>query len=128
MVSEWQSVRRPPYQTDKTVHVHEKHFKHNKDGCTALGVRQWFCIAKPLGEWHYENWNTHTNQSSSHGISATEANCRLFLLSSRNIYLLKLKLVDNHMQLKNIQSSSQNISATQANCQLFLLRGSNIYS
>ena len=29
---------RPPYQTGKTVHVHAKHYKHNKDGSTAPGV------------------------------------------------------------------------------------------
>ena len=29
---------RPPYQTGKTVHVHAKHYKHNKDGRTATGV------------------------------------------------------------------------------------------
>ena len=29
---------RPPYQTDKTVHVHVKHYKHNEDGRTAPGV------------------------------------------------------------------------------------------
>ena len=29
---------RPPYQTDKTVHVHAKHYKHNEDGGTAQGV------------------------------------------------------------------------------------------
>ena len=29
---------RPPYQTGKTVHVHAKHYKHNKDGRTMLGV------------------------------------------------------------------------------------------
>ena len=29
---------RPPYQTGKTVHVHAKHYKHNKDGRTAPGV------------------------------------------------------------------------------------------
>ena len=29
---------RPPYQTGKTVHVHPKHYKHNKDGRTVLGV------------------------------------------------------------------------------------------
>ena len=29
---------RPPYQTGKTVHVHAKHYKHNEDGRTALGV------------------------------------------------------------------------------------------
>ena len=29
---------RPPYQTGKTVHVHAKHYKHNKDGHTAPGV------------------------------------------------------------------------------------------
>ena len=28
----------PPYQTSKTVHVHAKHYKHNEDGRTALGV------------------------------------------------------------------------------------------
>ena len=28
---------RPPYQTGKTVHVHAKHYKNNKDGCTAPG-------------------------------------------------------------------------------------------
>ena len=27
----------PPYKTDKTVHVHLKHYKH-KDGCKAQGV------------------------------------------------------------------------------------------
>ena len=27
-----------PYQTGKTAHVHAKHYKHNEDGCTALGV------------------------------------------------------------------------------------------
>ena len=51
---------RPPYQTGKTVHVHAKHYKHNEDRCTALCVRQWFPTAEPLGEWRYENWNTHT--------------------------------------------------------------------
>ena len=34
VVSEW----RPPYQTDKTVHVHAKHYKHDEDGRTAPGV------------------------------------------------------------------------------------------
>ena len=29
---------RPPYQTGKTVHVHAKHYKYNKGGCTAPGV------------------------------------------------------------------------------------------
>ena len=29
---------RPPYQTGKTVHVHAKHYIHNEDGRTALGV------------------------------------------------------------------------------------------
>ena len=29
---------RPPYQTGKTVHVHAKHYQHNKDGRTAPGV------------------------------------------------------------------------------------------
>ena len=29
---------RPPYKTDKTVHVHAKHYKHNEDGRTAPGV------------------------------------------------------------------------------------------
>ena len=29
---------RPPYQTGKTVHVHAKHYKHNKDRRTAPGV------------------------------------------------------------------------------------------
>ena len=29
---------RPPYQTNKTVHVHTKHYKHNEDGRTAPGV------------------------------------------------------------------------------------------
>ena len=29
---------RPPYQTDKTVHVHAKHYKHDEDGRTAPGV------------------------------------------------------------------------------------------
>ena len=28
----------PPYQTSKTVHVHEKPYKHNEDECTAPGV------------------------------------------------------------------------------------------
>ena len=28
---------RPPYQTDKTVHMHAKHYKH-EEGCTAPGV------------------------------------------------------------------------------------------
>ena len=51
---------RPPYQTGKTVHVHAKHYKHNKDGRMAPGV----CgnrTAEPLGESRYENWNTHTH-------------------------------------------------------------------
>ena len=29
---------RLPYQTGKTVHVHAKHYKHNKDGRMAPGV------------------------------------------------------------------------------------------
>ena len=49
---------RPPYQTSKTIHVHAKHYKHNKDGRTAPGV----CgTEQPLGERRYENWNTHTS-------------------------------------------------------------------
>ena len=28
----------PPYQSGKTVHVHAKHYKHNKDGRTVPGV------------------------------------------------------------------------------------------
>ena len=28
----------PPHQTGKTVHVHAKHYKHNKDRCTVPGV------------------------------------------------------------------------------------------
>ena len=28
----------PPYQTGKTVHMQAKHYKHNEDGRTALGV------------------------------------------------------------------------------------------
>ena len=28
----------PPYQTDNTVHAHAKHYKHNEDERTALGV------------------------------------------------------------------------------------------
>ena len=47
----------PPYQTDKTVHVHAKHYKQTRtEGC----VRKWFHTAEPLGERRYENWNTHT--------------------------------------------------------------------
>ena len=38
----------------------QKHYKHNEDGRTAPGVRQWFRTAEPLGERRYENWNTHT--------------------------------------------------------------------
>ena len=49
---------RPPDQTGKTVHVHAKHYKHNEDRRTALGV----CgNGEPLGERRYENWNTHTH-------------------------------------------------------------------
>ena len=51
-----------PYQTDKTVHVHAKTYKHNKDGCTALGVCGNGSV--PLshsGERRYENWNIHTS-------------------------------------------------------------------
>ena len=29
---------RPPYQTGKTVHFHTKHYKHQEDGRTVLGV------------------------------------------------------------------------------------------
>ena len=29
---------RPPYQTGITVHVHTKHYKHNKDGGTACAA------------------------------------------------------------------------------------------
>ena len=50
---------RPPYQTGKTMHVHAKHYKHNKDGRTALGVRQWFRTAEPLGESLRELEYTH---------------------------------------------------------------------
>ena len=35
---------RPPYQTDKTVHVHAKHYKHKEDGRTAPGVCIFSCI------------------------------------------------------------------------------------
>ena len=48
----------PPYQTDKAVHVHAKHYKRgwtHGAGC----VRQWCRTAEPLGERRYENWNTH---------------------------------------------------------------------
>ena len=54
---------RPPYQTGKTVHVHAKHYRHNEDRRHGAGcVRQWFRTAKPLGERHFENWNTHTHE------------------------------------------------------------------
>ena len=49
----------PPYQIGKTVHVHAKHYKH-EDGRTALGVGSNGSVPpEPLGERHYENWNTH---------------------------------------------------------------------
>ena len=49
----------PPYQTDKTVHVHAKHYKRgrmNGDGC----ARSRFRTAEPLGERRYDNWITTT--------------------------------------------------------------------
>ena len=54
----------PPYQTDKTVHVHAK-TPQTQQGTThnAGCVRQWFRTAEPLGERRYENWNTHTHIS-----------------------------------------------------------------
>ena len=54
----------PPYQTGKTVHVHAKHYKHNEDGHTVPGMRQWFRITEPFRERHYGNWNTYTNIKS----------------------------------------------------------------
>ena len=47
--------RRPPYQTGKTLQTQRG--RTHGAGC----VRQWFRIAEPLGERHYENWNTHTH-------------------------------------------------------------------
>ena len=52
---------RQPYQTGKTVHVHEKDYKHNEDGRTAPGVCGNGSVPlDPLRECRYENWNTHT--------------------------------------------------------------------
>ena len=51
---------RPTYQTSKTVHVHAKHFKHNKDGRTAPGVCGNGSVPLSHGERRYENWSTHT--------------------------------------------------------------------
>ena len=52
----------PPYQTDKTVHVHAKKLQTQR-GRThgAWCVRQWFRTTEPLGQCRYENWNTHTS-------------------------------------------------------------------
>ena len=52
---------RPPYQASKIVHVHTKTLQTQRGRMHGTGcVRQWFCTAEPLGERHYENWNTHT--------------------------------------------------------------------
>ena len=51
---------RPPYQTDKTVHVLAKTLQTQRGRTHGAGcVRQWFRTAEPLGERRYENWNTH---------------------------------------------------------------------
>ena len=83
---------RPPYQTGKTVHVHAKHYKQNKNGRTAPGVcgkgsvplshsgnivtrigkpdwtdipvpRLWMCSAEVQGKRLWENGNTTTNNA-----------------------------------------------------------------
>ena len=54
---------RPPYQTGKALHVHAKHYKHNKDGHTAPSV----CGSGSVPLSHSENVvtrigiHTHTN-------------------------------------------------------------------
>ena len=57
---------RPPYQTDKTVHVHAKHYKHNENGRTAPGV----CSNGSVSLSHSRNVvtrigiHTHTSENS----------------------------------------------------------------
>ena len=59
---------RPPYQTGKTVHVHAKHYKHNEDGRTALGV----CDNGSVPRSHSGNVvtrigiHTHTHHTHTH--------------------------------------------------------------
>ena len=81
---------RPPYQTGKTVHVHAKHYKHNKDECTAPGV----CGYGSIPQSHSGNVvtrigiHTHTqtliqilpvNASASHrGDKNYKTNIRIF--------------------------------------------------
>ena len=51
---------RPPCKTSKTVHVHEKHYKHNRGWTHGTGcVRQLFYTTEPLWERCYENTHTH---------------------------------------------------------------------
>ena len=49
---------RPPYQMQNCACARKTPYKHNKDGRTAPGVRQWFRTAEPLGDRRYENWIT----------------------------------------------------------------------
>ena len=57
---------RSPYQTGKTVHVHAKHYKHNKDGRTAPGVCPNGSVRlshsrTSLRELEYTHTHTHTH-------------------------------------------------------------------
>ena len=57
---------RPPNQTGKIVHVHANTLQTQRGRTQGAGcVRQWFRTAEPLGERHYENWNTQTHSGSS---------------------------------------------------------------
>ena len=67
---------RPPYQTGKTVHVHAKHYKHDKDGRTAPGV----CGNGSVPLSHSGNvvtrigTHTHRNQGRTKGEGWSTAN------------------------------------------------------
>ena len=56
---------RPPYQTGKNWTFARKTLQTQRGRMHGAGcVRQWFRTAEPLGERHYENWNTHTHTST----------------------------------------------------------------
>ena len=54
-------TERPPYQTDKTVHVQANTLQTRRGRSHGAGsARSWFRTAEPLGERSCENWITTT--------------------------------------------------------------------
>ena len=92
---------RPPYQTGKTVHVHAKHYIHNKDGRTAPGV----CGNGSVPLSHSGNVvtrigiHTHTQpppDGLAHPIKGSIKSCSLQKIANLNHCLIIFKVIENY--------------------------------